>query len=77
MVVRVIKPGQIPEEVVVYNVTCSNCTTKFEFMQKDAEYHPEQPEDGRNYAYLSIKCPTCHQRCIAQAMSLQEYMRRK
>ncbi len=52
---KIIREGKLPEEKL-YEVTCQNCRTYFEFAKKEAKV-----QSDRNETYLSIKCPLCHQ----------------
>ena len=55
---KIIKQGQLPGEKV-YNVTCRNCKTEFEFKKDEANYVP----DNRNREWLQIACPICKVFC--------------
>lgn len=51
---RIIVQGKLPEEQV-YDTTCRNCNTQFEFARKEARFQPDQ----RDGDCLVIPCPLC------------------
>ena len=69
---RIIKQGLIPEEVV-YKITCGNCETFFEFLQKEGKFC----DDQRDGAFVQINCPVCKKACTTAYITPQEYMRKK
>ncbi|QBQ74744.1 hypothetical protein BcepSauron_364 [Burkholderia phage BcepSauron] len=48
---EIISAGQLPGNKR-YEATCSNCRTRFSFLQKEAQHGYD-----RNDSYLSIRCP--------------------
>lgn len=58
MVVKIVKLGKRPEEVV-FTTTCRNCTTTFTFNPPDAKFN----DDQRDGSYYSINCPVCGEQC--------------
>jgi RNase P subunit RPR2 len=51
---RIIKEGKLPEKEI-FQITCKNCSTVFEFFREEANVTRDQREGD----YLSIACPLC------------------
>ena len=52
---RIIRTGQLPSEIV-YNTTCRNCNTHFEFKASEAQFIGDQ----RDGDCLKVECPLCN-----------------
>jgi len=52
---KIIRMGVIPEDKE-YEITCSRCTTVFQFSKKESTESPDQ----RNSGCGVILCPVCH-----------------
>lgn len=61
---KIISAGQLPGERL-YRMTCSNCGTLFEALQK--ELQRTDSRDQRDAGLMEIKCPLlgCHNKVIA------------
>lgn len=61
---KILKQGQLPENRV-YQATCNNCKTEFEYRQAEAKVVYDQ-RDGN---YLAINCPLCGRTCTQNLWS--------
>ncbi len=58
MTIKILKQGQLPEEIT-YKFVCRACLTEFTAQRKDGKLHSDQ-RDGQ---WLEVKCPLCGYSC--------------
>lgn len=63
---KILEKGTPPKERK-YVLTCYNCQTKFEFLEKEGKLVCDQ-RDGN---YLSIDCPVCNQPVSTKIQTLR------
>jgi phage FluMu protein Com len=54
---KILRQGKLPEKEL-FEISCDNCKTLFQFERQEAKLVPDQ----RDGDFLEIDCPFCHKR---------------